>query len=197
MTEEQFTQILALGHETPGVEFKGPGSRESKELLAKVVRAVLGMANRRDGGRVILGVEESGSTLIPRGLTSDDLETWEQEAVAGALAAYADPYVEVHTEFFDYIGKKLVIITVEEFREIPVLCKRDFPSTLRTGACYVRRRGRIETSEIPTQAEMRELLELATEKRLRSFLRQAQGAGLAVRTEPSDADLFDAELGGF
>lgn len=195
MTEEQFAQILALGHETTGVEFKGPGSRRA--LLAKVVRAVLGMANRRDGGLVIVGVEESGSTLIPKGLESDDLATWKQEDVTGALAAYADPYVEVHTEFFEYVGKKFVILTVEEFREIPVLCKKPSDPTLRPGACYVRRRGRIETSEIPTQAEMRELLELATEKRLRSFLRQAQGAGLAVRTEPSMADLFDAELGDF
>lgn len=197
MTEEQFAQIMALGHETTGVEFKGPGSRQSKAILAGVVRAVLGMANRRDGGLVIVGVDESGGTPVPRGLTSEDLATWEQEAMTGALAAYADPYVEVHTEFFGYMGKALVIITVEEFREVPVLCKRDFEPKLRAGACYVRRRGRIETSEIPTQAEMRELLELATEKRLRSFLRQAQGAGLAVRAEPSSADLFDNELGEF
>jgi predicted HTH transcriptional regulator len=197
MTEEQFAQILALGHETAGVEFKGPGSRTLKALLAKVVRAVLGMANRRDGGRVIVGVEESGNALIPRGLESDDLATWEQESVTGALAAYADPYVEVHTEFLEYTGNKFVIIAVEEFREVPVLCKKAFEPTLRDGACYVRRRGRIETSEIPTQAEMRELLELATEKRLRSFLRQAQGVGLSVGAEASAADLFDAELGDF
>lgn len=197
MTEEQFAQILALGHETTGVEFKGPGSRDLKSILAGVVRAVLGMANRRDGGLVIVGVEESGGTLTPRGLTSDDLTTWGHEAVTDALAAYAEPYVEVHTELLEYMGKTFAIIDVEEFREVPVLCKKDFPSKLRAGACYVRRRGRIETSEIPTQAEMRELLELATEKRLRSFLWQSQGAGLAVKAEPSSADLFDDELGDF
>src|SRR6185369_6386598 len=101
-----------------------------------------------------------------------------------------------------YEGATFAIIDVDEFREVPVLCKKNFELKdcvvkLRAGACYVRRRGRIETSEIPTQAEMRELLELATEKRLRSFLRQAQGAGLSVKAEASYADRFEAELGDF
>jgi hypothetical protein len=194
MTEEKFAQILALGHETTGVEFKGPGSRADKSTLAGVARAVLGMANRRDGGQVIVGIIEHGNTLIPKGLTEADSKTWRHEDVSSALAAYADPYVEVHTELFKYQEMIFAIINVDEFREVPVLCKKPFDSKLRDGACYVRRRGRIETSEIPTQAEMRDLLELATEKRLREFLRQARRAGLAVHAVPSDADLFDTEF---
>jgi predicted HTH transcriptional regulator len=197
MTADWFAQILARGHETPGLEFKGPGSRESRSILAGVARAVLGMANKRDGGLVIIGIVEDGDALTPEGVSADDLRTWKQEAVTGALAAYADPYVEVHTENFEYMGKVFVIIAVEEFREIPVLCKKGFDPKLRAGACYVRRRGRIETSELATQAEMRELLELATEKRLRSFLRQARGAGVAIQAAPSGAELFDDELGEF
>ena len=57
MTEQDFESLLALGHETNGVEFKGRGSRSDSAFLAGVIRAVLGMANRRDGGLVILGVE--------------------------------------------------------------------------------------------------------------------------------------------
>jgi predicted HTH transcriptional regulator len=197
MTEERFAQLLALGHETPGVEFKGPGSRKSKDMLALVARAILGMANRRDGGMVIIGIAEDNGTLTQDGISNDDLKTWAHEEVAGALAGYSDPYVDLHTENFEYKGKVFVVIEVDEFEEIPVLCKKDFPGKLRAGACYVRRRGRVETSEIPTQAEMRELLELASEKRLRSFLRQARGAGLAVQVAPSDSDLFDVELGEF
>src|ERR1700674_56024 len=197
MTADWFAQILARGHETPGVEFKRPGSREDRSILAGVARAVLGMANSRDGGLVIIGIVEDGDALIPEGVSAGDLRTWRQEAVTGALAAYADPYVEVHTEDFAYMGKVFVVIAVEEFREIPVLCKRSFDTKLRAGACYVRPRGRIETSEVATQAEMRELLELATEKRLRSFLRQARGAGVPMQAAPFDAELFDGELGEF
>ena len=59
MTEQDFESLLARGYETDGVEFKGAWIRTDKLFLAKVVRAILGMANRRDGGLVVVGVEES------------------------------------------------------------------------------------------------------------------------------------------
>lgn len=55
--DDQFVELLALGHEQQGVEFKGPGPRTDKYLQGKVLRAILGMANRRDGGHIIIGVE--------------------------------------------------------------------------------------------------------------------------------------------
>jgi hypothetical protein len=64
----------------------------------------------------------------------------------------------------------------------------------------VRRRGRIETSEIPTHVEMRDLRDLATEKGIRRFLSQVHRAGLDIaglRQVPDDAALFDAQRGDF
>jgi hypothetical protein len=103
-------------------------------------------------------------------------------------------------------GKTFVILSVEEFETIPVICKRQFNDprnpakvVLRPGACYVRTRRKPETSEIPSQTEMRELLELATRKGIRHFLERAAAAGLPVATPgaPSAAEHYDAELGDF
>ena len=69
MTEQEFEAILAQGHETHGVEFKGPGKRTNSAFLAGVIRAMLGMANRRDGGHVILGIDSE--SLEPIGLDDD------------------------------------------------------------------------------------------------------------------------------
>ena len=93
MTDQEFAQILELGHETSGVEFKGPGPRTNRQLFASVVRAVLGMANRRDGGKVIIGVADNGGVLSPVGLNEDDLITWRYDDIADGIAAYADPSV--------------------------------------------------------------------------------------------------------
>ena len=57
MTEEEFESLLAPGHEVDGVEFKGAWVRTDRLFLAKVARAMLGMANRLDGGLVILGID--------------------------------------------------------------------------------------------------------------------------------------------
>ena len=125
---------------------------------------MLGMANRRDGGRVIIGVQDIGSVLNPIGLDEAQLATWNYDHVSDRVAVYADPGVVFDLEIKEYNGRSYVVIQVEEFGDVPVLCKRAYDDVLRDGACYVRPRRKPETTEIPTYADMRDLLDLATEK---------------------------------
>ncbi len=198
MTDEEFADLLSLGHERRGIEFKGCRPRTDRVFFAKVARAAIGMANRRNGGYVIIGVEDSSGTLTPTGLCAEDLRTWKYDDVAVSISGYADPSIGFELETMTYLSNKYIVITVYEFEEIPILCKNNCGDVLRKGACYVRSRHKPETSEIPSQEEMRELLELATEKRLRKFLAQAKAAGLtnlAILQQPTDADLFARQLG--
>lgn len=190
MTDLEFAQLIALEYEQSGVEFKGPGLLSNGRLAAQVVKAVLGMANRRDGGVVIIGVEESEGRLKPVGLTDAELATWNYAAVAGQIARYADPAVRIELEVKEYQGNRYAVIIVAEFDDIPALCKRAFNGVLRAGACYVRTRRKPETSEIPTQAEMRDLLDLATVKWVRRHVDWMQRAGIAPFgvSNPPDAD---------
>ncbi len=199
MTDQEFADYLALDHELQGVEFKGPGQRSDKQLFAKVVRAVLGMTNRRDGGLVIIGVDDNGGVLTQVGLNAADLSTWKYDDVADSFAAYADPSVSFELEIREHDGKNYVVLQVQEFEEIPVLCKKDYPQVLRAGACYVSSRRKPETTEIPSQADMRDLLDLATEKRLRRFVAQIRAAGLDLSEARrlTDQELFDKQLGDF
>lgn len=190
---------MALPHELRGVEFKSPGPLSNRRLAAQVMKAVLGMANRRDGGLVVVGVEESGSGYNWVGLSEHDLDTWGYDRVADRIASYADPSVTFDLEIRDNSGNKFVVLQVEEFDDIPVLCKRSYDDVLREGACYVRTRRKPETTEIPTQADMRDLLDLAVEKGIRRFLAQAQRAGLMpqllVTPAATDQERFDEQLG--
>ena len=195
MTDEEFAAILASGHETAGVEFKGPGHLSDGRLMAQVVKAVLGMANRRDGGRVIIGVRDDGE---PVGLSDEELSTWVYDHVADQIAVYADPSVTFELEVKEYNGSSYVVLQVEEFSDIPVLCKRAYADILRDGACYVRTRRKPETSEIPTQTEMRDLLTLAIDKGVKEYITRAERLGLTrVRVDIplTDQEHFDEELG--
>ena len=175
LTAQQFRELLSPGYEPYGVEFKGPGYRSDRQFLVQVARAVLGMANRRDGGLVIIGVDDGGSAV---GLAADQRATWDYDDVAASLAEYADPYVSFALQLLTYDDRSFVILRVAEFEEIPALCKRDYPGVLRKGACYVRTRRIPETSEIPSQTEMRELLDLATDKGVHKFLTRLEATGL-------------------
>lgn len=197
MTDQEFAEILDLGHETRGVEFKPPGPLSDRPLAARVVRAVLGMANRRDGGLVIIGVGEIGDELNPVGLTEEDLTTWNFDDVADRVAVYADPAVGFEQEVREYNGNQYMVLDIEEFTDIPVLCKRDYEGVLRSGACYVRSSRKPETSEIPTQTDMRELLELATDKAVTKRLTEYRRMGLIpdIPLAVTDQDRFDEQAG--
>ena len=210
MTEADFAALIDRGYETRGVEFKAPGLRSDPFFLAKVARAVLGMANNREGGLVVIGVEAGAAGLEAAGLTPAQLKTWQSyDEVAAAINAYANPSVGFDLEVFRGGEKAFVLLRVSEFDEIPILCRKEYVSAaskgreqvLRPGACYVRSRHKPETSEIPSEEAMRELLELAVDKGMRRFIARAMRAGLfptgpAPSMSPSDAERFDEQLGG-
>ena len=194
MTPQEFTELLKLGHEVRGVEFKGPSVCSDKPFRARVIRSLLAMANHRGGGRTIIGVSEVDSRPCAAGLSPEEVLTWNHDDLTSAVSEYADPYLSLRTEQLVYEGKSFIVIHVDEFDQIPVLCRREYQDVLRKGACYVRRLGKPESSEIPTAAEMRDLIELATEKGLRRFFHLAHAAGLEIARRP-DTEAGDTEAG--
>lgn len=202
ISDEELRVVLALGHEQRGVEFKGPGAAGDAPFRAKVIRAALGMANRRDGGYIILGIDDAAPESGGPGLSATQITEWTNyDNLASWIGEYSDPTLE-----FEAAPRRtpqshhVVVIAIQEFQDIPVLCKRDFGGILKRGALYTRGHAKPETSDTHQHTELRELLDLAVEKGLRRFVERAQRAGVAVvpRSETAkDADLFDAELGDF
>jgi len=154
------------------------------------------MTNRQDGGLIVIGVADDGTEIKVIGLGAEDLPTWTHNSLGDSFGEYADPAIVFDLERLQVEGKTLVVVHVYEFDDVPVLCKKDYPGTLRAGACYVRTRKKPETSEIPGQTEMRELIELATSKGLRKTLRTLRDAGvdLGLPGPPADKALFDQQI---
>jgi predicted HTH transcriptional regulator len=203
VSPEEFAEYLAPGYEGQGYEFKGPADRTDANLLAQVARAALGLANHRGGGPVFIGVDETDAhEPILSGLTDQQRDSWNYDDVAARFAAVADPRLSFDREVIQYQGKQFVVLTIREFEAIPVICRADFRRKtdgqviLRAGALYVRTRGKPETTEVPTQTEMRGLLDLAIDKGLQAFLARAARAGLQLPNaeQPREIDPFAREL---
>jgi len=91
LTTGDIEDILRLGHETRGFEVKGPGSPADLPFLVKVVRASLSMANLRDGGHVVIGIDDSDLAAMLPGLNSNDMEAWLEIAlVSGCCRSSVD-----------------------------------------------------------------------------------------------------------
>lgn len=201
LSTDQFVELLNGGRETRAVEFKAAGHRGDALVFAFVARAVLAMSNLQLGGWVLLGVQDDGQLT---GLLPDDLASWlEHDEVTAGLNAYADPFVQVDVERIEHDNKSFIAIRVREFAEVPVLARKDSPAknggklVIRQGGCYVRPRLKPASVEVPTQTEMRELLDGAADKMLKRFLARATTAGVVLGSSETDAEKYDKQLVGF
>lgn len=126
-----------------------------------------------------------------------------------SVSAHADPFVTFTAELHEKDSLRFVVFVVSEFESIPVLCRKVFHHPLNPkapilrgdGACYVRTRKKPETTEIASQTEMRDLLDLAIEKGVRRFIERAKAVGAwpqwqTMPATPSDAELFDQQIKG-
>lgn len=201
LTAEEIETALSSGYELRGVELKGPGPRTDAHMFAKVTRAVLSMGNLRDGGHVIVGIDDRDPRGMLPGVGAPDLASWmAYDDLARKLAEYADPPLRFDVASVDLSsGITVAVIQVFEFSDIPHLCAKDYPRVLRKGALYVRPRKVPETSEVASLVEMRDVIQLATEKGLRAYIEMVERAGLTLATSvrepqtPSDEEKYEAE----
>lgn len=169
----------------------------------KITKDLIAFSNIADGGLIIIGVDEKKADITdPKGehyeitgMEPEILATWVRDELAATANKYADPYVDFSFEIVPLDERKsCLVIKVFEFENCPVLCKKD-ANGLRHGALYTRPRGgKRESCEVRSQTEVREILEMATEKNLRKFIGTAMKIGMPLTLDPSE---FDKQLEGF
>jgi len=189
--------LIASGREERNLEYKQSMSWADAKTKAKVAKSSLAMSNLRDGGTILFGLErQSDDTYLAAGMAENDYDSFNQDDVSVEVNNYADPFVELIVLKQVVGGRRFVALVVREFEELPTVCKRDGLEKLRRGAIYIRPRRKFETVEVPSHAEMREILDLAMEKRVRALYSQVERLG-AQLTFPPDEDVqrFAEQLG--
>ena len=191
---------LALGRcqEQPWLDFKE--SRPWLELRWRLLKTMMGMANLRDGGLVLIGVAERADTWELTGIQNDHLSTFDYDEIIDQLSKYASPQVAVDMVVHDHDdGRRYLAIHVHQFQDAPVVCRNNSPDDVKgkerllAAEVYVRpTTGRPRTEKVSDAARLHDLLELAAEFRARRMLEVGKRVGL-VPGETS-ASYFDAEL---
>lgn len=176
----EIEDLLTLGRESRSFEVKGPGALTDSAFCARVARAVMAMGNLRDGGLVCLGIDDKALDSKLPGLSDEQLAQWSDfDNVHDALARFTRPAAAFALQPLELSsGARIVVLDVAEFDDVPHVCERDHSDILRRGALYVRPRGKPRSEHVPSSEEMRELLELATEKRVRAFIGHLGAVGL-------------------
>lgn len=158
METVELEQWLDGGEETQTFDVKAAGPWDVRLM----VKHILAMANVRDGGTILVGVEDK--TFVRQGLSEADRASYELDTMRDQLSKYADPHVEVGVSFpRDRDGRVYAAIRVQSFREIPVICRvADEKAGVRAGVVYYRNSNRRpESAPVSNSYDMRDIITMA------------------------------------
>lgn len=195
MSDDELAGYVLLGREERHVEYKE--ARPWVELAPKIAKSAMALANLPGGGVVVVGMRRLDDSYEAAGVDAELARGFVEDDIHAFVNRYAEPFVDLSVRSVPHDGRLFVIVVVEPFLEVPVICRRDGDG-LRQGAIYVRSRRMRETTEIRHSADMRELIDFATERALASYRRKriAEDGGEQSNLASSDAERFDLEARG-
>ena len=192
-------EYILHGREERDLEYKCALHWDAAPTRGKVTKGALAMANLPNGGVLVIGMNEVGQTYVAEGLDTGSRDSFTQDGVSAVVNEYASPFVELSVSHVPHEGRDFVIVQVKAFFDSPVICKKHGPEGLRRGAIYTRSRRMYETVEVPSEGEMREILDRAAEARLRIFLRTMDAVGISIAGSgvvTPDRKRFEGQLHG-
>lgn len=204
LAPEKFQEMIETGHETRNIEFKSSfawSDDSSVWMREKVIQTMLGMANTRDGGTIIIGApEQNGAPDLTVGMTAPHLSSFDRYDDIKAKVDRFGSNVSFSLADAEHAGRTFVVIGVQEFARMPVICKDTGTDhskdgrggfLLRKGEVYVRALVGPESTVRASDVEMAEIIEMAVDKSLRNL------RGRGWRHEADGVDAFTAERGDF
>lgn len=185
MTVEEIEALLEGAEETDRLEFKGAMSWNKNQL----VKDILAMANVQDGGRIVIGVTDG--TFTREGVSEDQANSFKIDDMRDQVAPYADPKVVFKMRSaLDRNNLRYIVIDIEPFESLPVICKRD-GADVHAGTVYFRSQAqKPQSARVSNATDMREIIDRATV----GTMRRQKTLGYTVTVAP-EYD-YEQELGG-
>jgi hypothetical protein len=196
LDEALIDYLIFHGREERNLEYKQSISWSDIATKVKVTKSAMAMANISDGGYIVFGEKKNGEVYEPEGMQKDHADSFKQDDIMEWVNGYADPYVELIVSFAERDGKPFIVIQVQEFDQLPVVCKKDGEG-LKRGDVFTRGRRKYETARVGSQTEMREILDLAVDKEIRRLRSRGLITSIeVVSPTEDDRQAFEQQRGG-
>ncbi|QJD96140.1 ATP-binding protein [Mucilaginibacter robiniae] len=186
MTTQELEQLIEVQTETQNLDFKADMPWNPQDMA----KDFIAMANVRDGGTIVIGVNEVGDSFIGTGVSAANIKTYSTDIMRDKLARYMDPLPDfrVFTPL-DLRDRKYVVIKISPFKDVPVISRTDIQGKLKGQTIYYRNTNkRVESAPVANSNDLRDIIEAAAVKMMQ--IRRSAGFILAefepVKTEKTE-----------
>ena len=152
--------------ETLDTELKGWLNLSEPREAALFAKACLALRNN-DGGRIILGIDNTSCNSIPPSKPIDLATAFHVDRINEVVGRFAIPKFEVRVNLKLYQGTVHPEIVIPGGIQSPVICRTGFEKELRQNAVYVRTisNGRPSSCEPMTAADWDKLMRICFDNR--------------------------------
>lgn len=175
MTTQELEQLIEVQTETQNLDFKADMPWSPQDMA----KDFIAMANVRDGGTIVIGVNEVDESFLGTGVSAVNVKTYSTDIMRDKLGRYMDPLPDfrVFTPL-DLQGRKYVVIKISPFKDVPVISKTDIQGKLKGQTIYYRNTNkRVESAPVANSNDLRDIIEAAAVKMMQ--IRRAAGFTLA------------------
>ena len=132
--------------------------------VVSLVKDILAMSNHRDGGSIVIGVEDR--TFVRQGVDDRIIATYDVDKMRAQMVKFSDPATRFNVEVVsDAEDNRYVVINVASFEKIPVICRRANAKDVYPGVLYYRTStGAVESAAISNSEDMLELILTAIQR---------------------------------
>ena|SRR5438552_11926032 len=121
ISEAHLMNLLGQKCESRNLDYKERFNWKSatNDEKCELIKDILAFLNTENGGSIILGIEDSTFELV--GLTEDQFVSFDTTKLNDFLQKYTDPLSACEVQKFKIDGRRVVVVGVAEFKDVPSL----------------------------------------------------------------------------
>lgn len=206
LTEAKIQEILQGNAESLNTEFKASFDFGTNVWMReKLICSMLAMSNTRDGGSIVIGIEENklDKTYEYLGVQEEHLSTFNGDNLKAKVESFSSFPLDYEIGMGSYKGKKYIIINVPEFALNPAICKKcgdnqEDKTILEEGAIYIRTlKDKPSSIKLHKPADVQDFIERVADKQISHLHHRGWKHETENIISKSDKSLFEKERKGF
>lgn len=195
------TQLLDRQAESRTLDYKASMSfGPDKAIKGKLLKCIMAFSNTRDGGHMLIGVEQRGGKFVPIGVSDSQAGSFDPTKIGDFARGFCSVLPRIRSTVVPIAGVELLLLRIEEFTDEPIVCisdlhEADGGAVLRKGQIYTRTED-AKCVAIDSSEAMRSFLDLALQKRGEGLIEQIRRliGPAEIATQQVAADAYASEL---